>query len=108
MPVLELDEVADRQRAGTDQAHLAPQDVQYLRDLVERVLAEERADPGHARVVLDLEERTRGLVVVLERRLPRRRVDVHRAELEHPALRLPESDTPVAVEDGSARVELDR
>src|SRR5437870_1046900 len=99
MPVLELDVVADRQRTGPDEAHLAAQDVQHLRDLVERVLAEERADARDARVVLDLEERSGGLVLVLERRLPRGRIDVHRAELEHPELLLAEADAPVTVED---------
>src|SRR4051812_13775293 len=106
VPVLELDVVADRQRPRPDEAHLGAQDVQHLRDLVERVLAQEGADAGRTRVVLDLEERARGLVRVLERGLARRGVDVHRAELEHPELALAEPDAAVAIEDRAGRVEF--
>ena len=36
MPVLELVVIAQRQRARADQAHLASQDVEKLRNLIER------------------------------------------------------------------------
>src|SRR5947209_1768167 len=70
MPVVELDVVAQRQRARADERHLAAKHVEDLRQLVDRVPAQEAPDPRHTGVVLDLEERTRGLVDRLESRLP--------------------------------------
>ncbi len=43
------------QRPGTDEAHLPPENVQELRQLVERVSPQEPADPCHTRVVGNLE-----------------------------------------------------
>src|SRR6266496_4376114 len=108
MPDLELHVVAQRQRPRADERHLAAQDVQHLRQLVERIPADEPADARDPRVVLDLEQRSRGFVRALEPGLPCTGVDVHRAELEHPELALAEPDAPVAVEDGAGRIELDR
>src|SRR5512134_3657573 len=58
--------VADRERAGPDQAHLAAQHVQELRQLVERELAEQAADAGDAGIAPDLEQRPGRLVPLLE------------------------------------------
>ena len=106
MPVLELDVVPQRQRARADERHVAEHDVQHLRHLVDRVAAQDAADPRHPRVVLDLEQRPRRLVRLLEPGLPAGRVGVHRAELEHAELALAEADALVAVEDGTRRVQL--
>src|SRR5581483_12007826 len=106
-PVLELVEVAQRQRPRPDERHLAAQHVQHLRQLVDRVAPQHAADRGDARVVLDLEKRPRRLVRRLERGLPLGCVDVHRPELEHAELALAEADAAVAVEDRPGRVELD-
>ena len=108
MPGLEELEVADRQRARPDEAHLTAQDVQHLRYLVDRVAPQETADSGYARVVGDLEERSLSLVLGLELRLHGSGVGAHRPELEHPELLLGQPDTCVSVEHGAARVELDR
>src|SRR5262245_38558366 len=56
--------VVGGQRARPDQRHLALEDVDQLRQLVERGLAQEAADRGDPRVILDLEEQTVGLVLV--------------------------------------------
>src|SRR5579859_1758657 len=107
MPVLELDVVAQRQRPRTHERHLSAEHVQNLRQLVDRVAPQDTTDTGHSRVVLDLEQRPRCLVRRFEPRLARSRIDVHRAELEHPELALAESDTAVSIEDGAGGVELD-
>ena len=66
VPVLEQRVVAQRQRPRADEAHLAAQDVEHVRELVEREAAQEPPDARHARVVADLEERALGLVLALE------------------------------------------
>ena len=108
MPVLEQLVVAKRERPGPDEAHLALEDVDDLRDLVEREAAEDTPDAGDARIVTDLEERTLGLVRVLEPGLQGRRFGDHRPELEHRELSLAHADPPVDVENRAARAELDR
>ena len=108
MPRLEQLVVADGQRAGPDEAHLSAEHVQQLRELVDREAAEERPDACDARIVLDLEERALGLVLLLELGLQRLRVRAHRAELEHVELPLVEADAAVAVEHRPGRLELDR
>ena len=57
VPVLEQRVVAQRQRPRADEAHLAAQDVEHVRDLVEREAPQEPPDARHARVVADLEQR---------------------------------------------------
>ena len=83
MPVLELVVIAQRQGARTDQAHLASQDVEKLRNLIERQTPEQCSHRGHPRVAAHLEERSARLVLPLEERLVLGRVRVHRPELEH-------------------------
>ena len=108
MPVLEELVVAKRQRPRPDEAHLAPQRVDELRQLVDREPPQNSPDPRHPRVVADLEQRARRLVRVLERALLRRCARDHRAELQHPELALADADPAVDVEHGPSRVELDR
>src|SRR6266568_821363 len=108
VPRKELLVVADGKRPRADQRHLAPQDIQHLRQLVERETTQESPDGRYTRIVLDLEERTGGLVVSLERALAGGRVGVHRPELHHPERLLSEPDAPVAIEHRAARAELDR
>src|SRR5687767_11966940 len=107
VPRLELVVVAQRQGSRADQAHLAGEHVQYLGQLVERELPQEAADAGDARVLADLEESSRRLVVLFERHLLLGSALHHRPELEHPELATGDPDPPVAVEHGPARVELD-
>src|SRR5436190_13338390 len=56
MPVLELRVVAERQRARPDETHLAAQDVEELRDLVERESSQDGAERGDARIAPQLEQ----------------------------------------------------
>src|SRR5439155_6386716 len=108
VPRQELLVVADRKGPRADQRHLTPEDVKDLRHLVERKAAQEPPKGRDARIVLDLEERARGLVVQLERSLALGRVGVHRPELHHPERLLSQPDTPVAIEHRPARAELYR
>src|SRR3990170_6372311 len=66
MPSLEEPVVAKRQRARTDEAHLALEHVDDLWDLIEREPTKKAADPRNARVVANLEERSFGFVRCLE------------------------------------------
>ena len=108
MPRCEQLVVAERQRAWADEAHLPAQDVEHLRQLVDREPAQHPPDARHAGVVTDLEERSARLVGVLELALALGRAGDHRPELEHAELALADSHAPVDVEHRAARVELDR
>src|SRR5947208_68637 len=57
----------DDQRARTDEAHLAPDDVEQLGQLIQRGLAQEPAHARDARVLGDLEQPLLCLVAVAER-----------------------------------------
>ena len=109
VPVLEQRVVAERQRPRADEAHLAAQDVDELRQLVEREAAQEPPDARHARVVADLEERAR------RPRSPPRAPPAASAasativrNLSIPNSRSPTPMRRSTIEDRAARVELDR
>ncbi len=108
MPVLEQQVVPNRERTRADEAHLAPEDVQSLGNLVEREPAQHAPDARDPGIVADLEERAADLVRLLQLALVLGGVGDHRPELQHPELALPEPDAPVAVEDRPRRRELDR
>mgnify|MGYP003694496391 CR=1 FL=1 len=98
-------DVAHRQRARADEAHVAHEHVRELRQLVEAQAAEQATEAGAARVFLDLEDRTLGFVQVLELGLQLFGVDDHRPELvggEAPPIEadalLDEEDRPLGVE----------
>ena len=65
-PGLEARRLVRERRARTHEGHRAAQDVEQLRQLVERVAAQEAADARHPRVAADLEQRAGGLVVGLQ------------------------------------------
>ena len=94
-------------RPGTDDAHLAGEDVQELGQLVERGPADEAADAGDARVVPHLEDRARGLVLRAQRLEAGLGVDVHAAELEHLERAPVLADPGLAEEDRARGLELD-
>ena len=50
-PAVDVVVLLGDQRPRADQAHLAAEDVDQLRQLVERAAAQEPADPGDARIV---------------------------------------------------------
>ena len=56
--------LAGKRRAGTDNAHIALQDVPQLGQLIEAGLADKLAHTGNAGVVLDLEHGTIHFVLV--------------------------------------------
>jgi hypothetical protein len=105
VPLLELVEVALRERSRPDQRHLPEHHVEQLGKLVERVAPQPPADRGHPRVVADLEQRARGLVERLEVGLALIGVGVHGAELEAGERRPADPRPRRAVED-RAREEM--
>src|SRR3954468_17202450 len=98
------------ERTWADEAHLAPQHVEELRQLVERRLAEKPADPGHAWIAGELEHPGRALAHLAEREqvvLAFLRADGHRAELDDPEVAAVAADADLAKQDGAARLEPD-
>src|SRR5689334_5645327 len=83
-------------RPGADPAHLALQDVDDLRELIEPVAAQEASDTGDSQIVLDGEVRT------LLRLRP------HRAEFEHREDATAKADSTLAKEERSGAVDPDR
>src|SRR5438874_2515210 len=51
-------DLVHRERSRTDEAHVAFEDVPELSEFVERGLAEEASDAGHARILFHFENRT--------------------------------------------------
>src|SRR5215218_3826746 len=89
-------------RARPDDRHVAAQDVEELRQLVERQAAHDLADARAAVVALDAaggEARLRHELLGGGRR------DPHRAELEHVELAAVETDAALAVEDRAGRAQ---
>src|SRR5581483_5834100 len=106
-PALDLAVLLGDQRPWPDDAHLAPQDVHELRQLVELKAPDHPAHPRDTRVGGDLEQAVGALVerqqLVLELVGP---VD-HAAELDQPELLAVPSDPALAEEHRPRRVELD-
>src|SRR6266545_8082530 len=96
----------------TDECHLTKDDIDQLRNLVERMTSQEPASARHARIVEDLEHPRVSVMhrVHVQMRhvlFPGVRVHCHRAELDDPEL-LPVSAHPELAEEHRAwRVELD-
>ena len=57
--------VAHGKRARTDQAHVAFQHIEELRQLIDAHFPQELPDTSNARIILELEHRATGLVEVL-------------------------------------------
>ena len=74
----------ERRRSRADERHVAAQDVEQLRELVEARRAQEPSHPRDPRVVRDLEVRRRQHAEVCELGLELLRVGEHRPELQHP------------------------
>ena len=98
----ELGDLLAQRRAGADEAHVALQDVEQLRQLVEARPAQHVADPGDPGVTGELEQRAGALVVGLHGGEAGLGVDAHRAELEHPELAVAQADPLLAEEDRTA------
>ena len=82
----ELVDLSLQCRPGPDEAHVALEHVEQLRQLVEAGAAQDVADAGDPGVDGELEQRAGALVVGLHGGQPGLGVDDHRAELEHPEL----------------------
>src|SRR5690606_7629254 len=81
VPVLVGRDLAGYRRAGADDAHLAEQDVDELRQLVQAGAAQEAPDTGPARIVLEFEQQLALAVDRLQLGLALLGVLAHRAEL---------------------------
>ena len=92
-----VDLVLDR-RPRADDRHLAAQDVDQVRQLVEREAAQQAADAGDARIALEH----------VDAGAHRRRAGDHRAQLPELEGRAAATDAALAVEDRSAALQLDR
>src|SRR5215831_17670331 len=91
-----------QRRAGPDQRHVAEQDVEQLRKLVQRPPAQPGTGPGDPWVPVQLEQRPIPVVLRQQLRLPRLGVHHHGPELPH-AERLPILAGPgLPEEDGPA------
>src|SRR5450759_59546 len=85
MVVLVLLEVGFEERPGTNERHLADQDIEKLRKLVQAPSPQKFAEPRRSRVVPDLEEA--GIAGVIQMRqllFLEVRALAHRPELDHP------------------------
>ena len=78
-----LRDLVGQRRSGAHDGHLAQENVQELRELVDGVLADELPDPGDAGVLLHLEHGAGDLVLLLELGEALVGVPVHGAELPH-------------------------
>jgi len=101
--------VAELERTGAHDAHLAAEDVDELRELVQAGLAEESAQRGHPGVVLHLEQDAAGgLVLPLQLAELLLGVDDHRPELEDPEQPAAMAAAELAEEDRARRIQADQ
>src|SRR5262245_52707922 len=94
----ELFDEAGSLRSGTDQAHVAPQHIEELRQLVKTPAPQESAQPRPARIVGSRPHRP-GLSLG---------VHPHRAKLQHSEASSVDAHSLLAVQHGTRRGELDR
>ena len=97
-----------RERPGADQAHGSRENLEELRELVERGRPDVTAKTSQAGVILDLEEPVGGLTEVPKVIPLAIRVHDHRPELEHHERLTIPSDPSRAEEDRPGGVELDQ
>ena len=99
--------LVEDQRARADETHLAGDDVEQLRKLVQGGSPKPAPDAGHARIGGDLEQPLLGLVAIPQRVLQVLGVGDHGAELEHVEASAMAANAQLAEEDRTAAVELD-
>lgn len=80
--VLFLD-LLDRKRSRTNKTHFSPQDINNLGQLIQTILPQELSHLGHARVFLNLENRTIHFVPGAQVALFLMGIDDHAPEFEH-------------------------
>ncbi len=91
----------------SDDTHVATKDIEELRQLVERILAENAAEPGDARIIGDLEEHAVTLVHVHDFGATLFRIAHHGAELVAAEDATLFADALGGVEDRSMGLKLD-
>src|SRR5205823_2701912 len=84
--------------ARADEAHVSAHDVPELRQLVDRQPPQQPADARDARIAR-VDGEARALLL---------RINLHRPELHELEFRSVYADTPLAIEDGAAVLDLDR
>lgn len=105
---IEQVDIALGHRPGADQAHLAAEDVDQLRQLIDTGFTEESARSGDSRVVFDLEDRPFRLVEMFDFGKSGLGIDMHRAELEHREDVFAQADPLLDEKDRAGGVEFDR
>ena len=98
---------AGQRRTRADNAHIASQNVEELRQLIERILAQEAAEAGDAGIVGDLEEHAVALVHVHDFGATLLCIQHHSAELDAAEDHALFADAIRGVEDRAGRIELD-
>src|SRR5437870_1197165 len=88
------------ERTRADDAHLTAKDVEQLRELIDRVLAQYAPDGRDAGILGDLEHRPAGLVEVQQLGLAGVGALVHRPELEHLERLVTPADAALTEQDG--------
>src|SRR5215813_2580631 len=96
--------IANRQRARANDAHIAQQDIDQLRQLIDARAPQPLPDSSNSRVVLDFEDRPTLLVQVLDVLHARFGIDTHRPEFEHAKTPLAQTNALLYEEDGSGRI----
>src|SRR5580693_1990821 len=102
LPRLVLRDLRRNGGPRTYEAHLAAQDVDELRQLVDAELSDESTDRRNARIALDLEDRTSLLIFGHELGLELLGVHDHRSELEHVKRPSVPADTLLLEQDRAA------
>src|SRR5205085_2253275 len=98
---------AGKRGPGSDDRHIATQDVQQLRQLVDAELTNETTNGCDPRIALDLENGSRLFILTEKLFLQSFGVLNHRAELEHVELPAMLTDAYLMKEHRSRRSELD-
>ena len=107
MAQLVLAHLAADGRPRTDNAHIAAQHIVELGQLIQRVSAQEAAEPGDAGIVGNLEQYLPALVQVHHAGAPPFRVADHGAELDAAEDAALLADAVREVEDRARRIQLD-
>jgi hypothetical protein len=105
MPLrVEAVEIAQRQRPWSNEAHVAFEHVNELRQLIDAETSQEFAKTGYPRIPFDFEDRTGCFIEMLEFRLRMICPINHRSEFYQSEKSLIESDPLLRKENGTGRI----
>src|SRR5437660_48547 len=105
---LELLDVSRDYRPRPDQAHLALEHIDQLRQFVQAALSQQPSHPRHPRVIANLEDQARDLAAAAHLFKHRLGVDHHGAELEAAEMPAVEPDAILYEEHWTRPIQLDR